>query len=144
MRILPLAEVKQLEPGTIVEATAGVIVEIFPQKSGKNRFGDWTLQKMFLADDSGARIEVKLVNHGAFEGNCLNHRLYLIAAQGKKGLTGLRTEMDTYNGRNELILAAEKNVELTFEAPQASTTAPAARSRATRKASALGAKWKKL
>lgn len=106
-----------------VEATAGVVVEVYPQKSGTSKFGPWTIQKLILADGDNARIEVKLVNVGAFQKDAINHRLYLIAAQGKKGLTGLKTELDTYNGRNELILAVEKQAELTFEAPRETTAA---------------------
>lgn len=117
MRVWTPTEVLGCQAGVALECVAGHVTHVTDRKTGTNDYGPWSIQNVTIGD-GGNRVKVKLMNQGELVKEALNHKLYVIAGQGKKGQPiGLVTELDTYKGQTSIIVKANENASLSWNPP---------------------------
>ena len=122
MRVVPLNEIVAMQAGVALEAVGGTVTGITPYKTGTHeKYGPWSIQNITVTDGTN-KVKVKVCNHPEVTAEWMNHRLYFIAGQGKKGGTvGLKTDLDTYKGTSTLIENINENGTMSGDPPVASS-----------------------
>ncbi len=135
MIVSTIRQLLDSEPGP-VEAVAGTVTAVYDRITGGEGKKAWAIQNLMLAGEDGSKLKVKMWRRPEFDKvKCIGHRLYIVSAEGKRGggRIGLKTELDTYQGKTNLILTVQESCEVTFQAPAGMAQAPV-QSNATRPA----------
>jgi len=104
MRITTIREALSLNDGTQLEAVAGTVTNVYQRYDGTTKFGPWSFQSIVL-DEGGCAITAKLKNRGVVtEADLLGRRVVISGVYGKKGLAGVKVELDEYEGKTSKIL----------------------------------------
>lgn len=139
MIVSTIRQLLDSEPGP-VEAVNGIVTAVYDRITGGEGKKAWAIQNLMLSGDDGSKLKVKMWRRPEFDKvKCIGHRLYIVSAEGKRGggRIGLKTEMDSYQGKTHMILTVQESCEVTFQAPAGMAQAPVhANANATRPAMA--------
>ncbi len=97
-RVIPVAEISQMEAGQEVLAIRGTIVKVDKRSDGANEHGPWSLQRATLQDPDGKTIKIKFQNLSD-QAHWLGKEVLLQCIKNDTGkFTGVRIKDDTYKG----------------------------------------------
>lgn len=91
--IVTVSEILGMESGTTVAAARGKILSIDERFTGQNTRGDWSVQRVVIQDKTG-KIDVKFWGFDPFPSNAVGKLLTVMAKDGSRGMTGLKTDFD--------------------------------------------------
>jgi len=101
MKLLTIAEIKQLRNKEPIESFRGKVENLYPQKRGTGQYGDWYLQNMIVSDATGKVQatwggEQNLGDWGDFEGK---EWLFESELSEKHGYLGIKWDVRKVNGK---------------------------------------------
>jgi hypothetical protein len=112
--VLTIPQLKEMSENTTPESFKGKIKKVFAASKGTNEHGDYSLQKIVLTDGS-AEIEVMLKDRGELSRTSEGQTIYILAAQGERGLTGVKRKDNTYKNKTTPQVWVYDSAEVTFE-----------------------------
>lgn len=96
MKTYSINEILESEVGMIIPRVEAKLVKIFDRKTGESEHGAWSLQNGELADNSGS---IKVCFSGFPDiSEKQGETLVLRAQSGKKGMSGIKVDENTYKG----------------------------------------------
>lgn len=103
-KLYSVAEIRSLDPNSIVNSFSGTVTKLGDRKSGKNEKGEWSFQHIRVRDGSGDEIKVTLKDRPELPKSHVNAPILIQAHNSDKGWTGVKAYDDNYNDKNERIL----------------------------------------
>lgn len=119
-RIIPLAEIHQMEADEPIICTVGTLKKLFEPKTGTNSNGEWSIQHGTIEKD-GASIDLFIKDRPAIAQAWRGREIIIEAHKGDKGWSGVYAYDDTYKGKTtrKIKITPTGQVALTGDAPAA-------------------------
>jgi hypothetical protein len=110
--IVNVRDLGTLAVGDVVPGVKGVLKAVFKRTDGIGREKTGSVQTAFLKDcETEDEIKLKVWDREDVS-NLKGSVVWLVSKQGKSGLTGLKIEEDTYNGKTDRVLTIKGSAEI--------------------------------
>lgn len=122
----PLNTLPSMQDGQTIGFIRGVLVKIFPQKSGTHSNGEWSIQNGTIRDASGTEVDLFIKDRREIPQDVKGKTIEITAANSKQhGLTGIKVMDDDFKGNitRKLKITASATIEQVADGVQ-STKAP--------------------
>lgn len=124
MKPIPVADLAEYKDGVSVAAVEGVLTKLYEVKTGtsviksgpqKGQEKSWFLQGGILTDDNQNEIGITFADEKVIQPKEMwNKRIHIECHVGQKGANGLKTKLDTYQGKSEMKLWVTGAAEITY------------------------------
>lgn len=115
MKVMPIAELLDLDVGETVPSVRGKIKTLFERTSGSNNKGDWSFQNGTLASADGkAIIKFKMKDCDELPMSWKGKEVVLCSVDSGRKMTGLYVKEDEYKGDTYKYLHITPTAEITL------------------------------
>jgi len=98
MKLLTIAEIKQLRNKEPIESFGGTIETVYPQKTGTGQYGQWWLQNMIVSDSTG-KVQVTWGGEDDLKSLQGQQRIFESKLTEKHGYLGIKLDVRKVNGK---------------------------------------------
>jgi|SRR5215469_13599447 len=98
MKLLTIAEIKQLRNKEPIESFSGTIETVYPQKTGAGQYGPWWLQNMVVSDPTG-KVQVTWGGEDDLKSLQGQQRIFESELSEKHGYLGIKWDVRRVNGK---------------------------------------------